>query len=103
MVNVTIDFTFEDTTSAETVGWFLSDPHYECFRIGSRPGAYSSLAVTEHLSLVGGIEYLFVVEVDSGIAHGSYNMTSKNVTLAHNLIPGNLYNEEGTFFKTSRN
>jgi len=103
MVNVTIDFTFKDTESAETVGWFLSDPHYECFRVGSRPGAYSSLDVTEHLSLVGGIEYLFIVEVDAGIAHGSYNMTSKNVTLAHNLIEGNLYNEEGTFFKTSRN
>jgi secreted trypsin-like serine protease len=103
MVNVTINFAFEDAESANSVGWFLSDPGYECFRVGVAPGTYTSLDVTEPLRLVGGVEYLFVLEVDGGQAHGSYNVTSNNATLARNLIDGVFYNEEGTFFMTPRN
>ena len=103
MVNVTINFAFEDTESANSVGWFLSDPDYVCFRVGVAPGTYSSLDVTEPLRLVKGVEYLFVLEVEGGQVHASYNVTSGNATLAHNLLDGVFYNEEGTFFITPEN
>jgi len=106
MVNVTVEFSFEDTTSAESVGWFLSDPEYECFRVGVSSGNYKSLSAQEPLRLVGGIEYLFVVEVDGDASHkplGTYTVTSNNITLAHNMVNGKFYNEEGTFFVTPRN
>ena len=103
MVNVTISFAFENTEAASTVGWFLSDPDYECFRVGSTAGRYSSLKVTEDLRLVAGVDYLFVLEVEGRQTSGSYNVASGNTTLAHNLIPGVVYDDEGTFFKTPRN
>ena len=103
MVNVTLSFAFADTDAANSVGWFLSDPDYECFRVGSSAGRYSRLEVTEDLRLVAGVEYLFVVEVDGKKIAGSYNMVSNNSMLAHNLIPGIVYDDEGTLFKTPRN
>ena len=103
MVNVKITFAFEDLNAANSVGWYISDPHYKCFRVGVANGRYSNREVIEELSLVGGVEYLFVLDVDGKRASGSYSLTSKNVTLGQNLIPGVIYDDEGTFFKTPRN
>lgn len=103
MVNVTINFAFDDTESANSVGWYISDPDYKCFRVGVAQGTYSSLDVTEPLRLVEGVEYLFVLEVEGGQVHASYNVTSGSDTLAHNLLDGVFYNEEGTFFMTPKN
>lgn len=104
MVNVTINFVFEDIISAESVGWYLSDPDYKCFRVGVAPGNYKSENVIVPLSLVGGVEYKFVVDVNAfDFPKGTYNVTSNNSTLAHNLIDGEFHNEEGTFFMTPKN
>ncbi len=103
MVNVAINFFFEDKAAAKSVGWYLSDPDYECFRIGIPSGRYSKLEVTETLSLVEGVEYIFVLDVDGKYVSGSYELTSNNSTLAHNLLPGLVYDDEGTLFKTPRN
>eukprot|EP00531_Pseudo-nitzschia_arenysensis_P009443 CAMPEP_0116136536 /NCGR_PEP_ID=MMETSP0329-20121206/11774_1 /TAXON_ID=697910 /ORGANISM="Pseudo-nitzschia arenysensis, Strain B593" /LENGTH=761 /DNA_ID=CAMNT_0003631405 /DNA_START=173 /DNA_END=2458 /DNA_ORIENTATION=+ len=103
MVDVDVNFVFEDRAAAKSVGWYLSDPDYECFRIGIPSGRYSKLEVTESLRLVEGVEYLFVLDVEGKKVSGSYTLTSNNSTLAHNLLPGLVYDDEGTLFKTPRN
>mmetsp|Transcript_15635 Transcript_15635/g.39333 ORF Transcript_15635/g.39333 Transcript_15635/m.39333 type:complete len:746 (+) Transcript_15635:256-2493(+) len=102
-VNVDISFLFDNSAAAESVGWYLSDPDYECFRVGMPAGRYSKMETTETISLVEGVEYLFVLEVDGKQAAGTYEISSGNATLAHNLIPGVIYDDEGTLFKTPRN
>jgi len=102
MVGVNITFAFSNLDAASSVGWYLSDPDYECFRYGMSAGRYSNLHIIEELTLVAGAQYLFVLDVDGKYASGSYSITSGEETLGHNLIAGIFYDKEGTFFMTPK-
>ena len=103
LVDVNITFAFDDLDDANSVGWVLSDPEYQCFRVGVAPGRYSNLNIVEEFKLVAGAEYLFTLNVDGKYASGSYSVTAKGETLGHNLIGGIFYDDEGTFFVTPTN
>ena len=103
-----IDFRFDDS-SAENVGWFVSDPDYKCFRTGSPPGNYYGQTKEKSLRLVGGAEYIFVLQVmepsnnnNATPPSGSYNITTGGDILlaSSNGEDGVFYNEETTAFTT---
>lgn len=103
LVDVNITFAFDSLDDANSVGWVLSDPEYQCFRVGVAPGRYSNLSIVEELKLVAGAEYLFTLNVDGKYASGSYSVTANDEMLGHNLISGIFYDDEGTFFMTPTN
>merc|ERR1712032_1784532 len=102
MVDVTINFFFEDTISARSVRWAVTDPGYECFRIGVPAGTYTEERAVETVKLVEGVNYKFALDIDSfDFPSGLYNITSNDRTLAHNR--GLLRDEEGIVFKAPWN
>ena len=85
------------------MGWYVADPGLECFKVGVVPGAYGTLTVAESLSLVKGVDYVFVLDVDGDVdvdgnsnsngeqpqASGSYNITSTDILFASKDTLGN--------------
>ncbi|VEU40891.1 unnamed protein product [Pseudo-nitzschia multistriata] len=103
-VDVSIDFVFQDGSSARSVGWFVSDPGHECFREGVTPGAYVVPTAESTVRLVRGIDYVFVLKVDTrqsggnGGPIGSYTVQAEGEVLASN--DGHLQNNDATIFTT---
>ena len=104
---MSINFRFEDS-SAQSIGWFIADPDYECFRVGGPPGNYYGRTKEESLRLVGGAEYIFVLQVVETTNNNNNNNNGKppsgsyNVTTGGDILlessSGVFYNEETTLF-----
>jgi len=93
LIDVVIDFSFLDSSSARSVGWFVADPGHECFRLGVLQGAYVTRTVQEKLTLVKNVEYIFALDVnaigsgDGEQPSGSYSITSMGTLLAsHDVL-----------------
>lgn len=103
-IDVTIDFSFLDRSSAQSVGWYVADPGHECFKVGVVPGAYGTQTVVESLSLVRGVDYVFVLEVVDDDSNnngeqpsGSYTITTTDILFASE---DTLKNKDVTRFTT---
>ena len=91
-----------DLNPMET-GWYIADSLYECFRIGVPALTYRGIqSVEERVLVVGGIEYMFVIEdsagngMTSGGRQGSYTVSHNDIVLVAG--GGDFESEQQTFF-----
>jgi hypothetical protein len=105
-IDITIDFYF-DNSSAQYVGWYITDPNEECFRIGTPSGNYYGRTKVESLSLIENVEYKFVLEVnedgtdDDEVISGSYNITADDYILASSSGNNGIFNDGDTTIFTT--
>lgn len=106
---IPVDLTIQFDNAPTDIGWYIADSQLLCYRLGVPAGAYQAdtVAMTETIPLVGGVEYVFVIESaagdglaggSGGAAPGSYNLTAfdGNITLASG--GGNFGSEERNVF-----
>eukprot|EP00957_Ditylum_brightwellii_P147258 11213372-Ditylum_brightwellii.AAC.1 len=79
------------------MGWAVTDPLYECFRMSVNPGNYQARRVTESLHLAKGASYVFVLQLADPttattvpsrsyrITYGDRTVVARN-TLQHNQV-----------------
>jgi hypothetical protein len=85
-------------------GWYIADSLYQCFRVGVPALTYRDdlQSVEERVLVVGGIEYMFVIEdaagngMTAGSRQGSYTVSHNDVVLVAG--GGDFGSEQQTFF-----